>query len=226
MKYQRAIFVLAGVILLVSGYIFVSYNNKTTQTLPITPGVTTTTPDLNRTIFVVPEEDITVRQQRDIVSFTDAVVGNLRDKDFQELAQRVHPVKGLRISPYQYVDVSAEGQQAFFASGEAFLAQTTSSTPRVWGHADGTGDTIRLDFAKFYSDWLYDHDYLQAPNVRVFRKYTSISDTYPDARVVLYEYPGFDAKFGGMDWSGLVVGIEEYEGQWYVVVLAHAQWMI
>lgn len=226
MVYKKVAFAALVVILFVSVYFFVSYNKESQSPLSISPGVTTTTPVQSRTILVLPDEDITTREQRDIVAFTDRVVGKLRDKDFRGLEKHIHPVKGLFVSPYQYIGADVVNRESFFVDGKAFVAQTVSTTPRVWGYADGTGDPIRLSFAQFYVKWLYEHDYLQAPNVHVYRKYTTISDVYPNARVVLYEFPGFDEQYGGMDWSGLVVGIEEYEGEWYVVVLTHAQWMI
>lgn len=224
MEKSKVLVALSVLILCVIGVVFVSYNSTDTeQTLPITPGVTTTTPDTTRKIIVIPEENISAREQRDIVAFTDAAVAELRDKSFAGFASRIHPVKGILVEPYQYISTSTG---VHFAQSKNFLAQMTSTSTRLWGHGDGIGSPILMSFSKFYAEWLFDHDYLAAPVVRVFRSYSNIPEVFPDARAVLYEYPGFDSKYDGMDWSGLVLGIEEYEGEWYVVVLAHAQWMI
>ncbi len=224
MKNLGIVAIVFTVIVAVITAVYVSYNSVgTQQTLPITPGVTTTTPDTNRTVIVIPEENITVREQRDIVAYTDAAVAELRDKKFAAFASRIHPTKGILVEPYQYVSTSTG---VHFAQSKNFVAQMASTSTRLWGHADGLGSPIAMSFSKFYSEWLFDHDYLEAPTVRVFRSYSNIPEVFPDAHVVLYEYPGFDQELGGMDWSGLVLGIEEYEGEWYVVVLAHAQWMI
>ncbi len=226
MRYQKTVTILACVILALFVYYFVSYNNTPPELAPSQPGSATTTPDLKREIIVSEEQDITTRQQRDIIAFTDSAVAKFRAKDFTGFAQHIHPTKGLRVALYQYFDARETGDTVLFANADAFVRQSVSTTPRIWGHADGSGEPVRLGFSQLYSEWLYAHDYLQSPIVRVFREYSNLSEAYPDARIVLYEFPGFDKKYEGMDWSGLVVGIEEYEGEWYVVVLTHAQWMI
>jgi hypothetical protein len=66
----------------------------------------------------------------------------LKDKDMAALSLHVHPNKGLRFTPYSYVDL--QGDLVFTSQQITTLLQ--SSQIHNWGSFDGTGDpyTVKL----------------------------------------------------------------------------------
>ena len=54
----------------------------------------------------------------------------------------------------------------------------------------------------------------------------TLSARDPDAVMVEFHYPGFDAAYGGMDWRSLRLFLEQKDGTWYVVGIVHGQWTI
>lgn len=154
----------------------------------------------------------------------------LRDRDFAALAAHVHPVEGVRFSPYPYVD--AEAHLALTAT--ELTAAAESSAVRQWGHHDGSGEPIRLSFRDYVDRFVYDAPYLEEATVGVDRlqptgnALDNLRAIYPGARVVEYYVPGSDPRYGGMDWRSLRLVFEPGEGgrHWWLVGVVHGEWTI
>ena len=54
----------------------------------------------------------------------------------------------------------------------------------------------------------------------------NIGATYPRSTIAEYHFPGFDAKYGGMDWTSLWLVFEQDDAQWYLVGVVHGSWTI
>src|SRR5213595_2381342 len=65
----------------------------------------------------------------------------LKRRDMRTLANLVHPGKGVRFSPYQYVNLEKKGDQVFTREQVANLM--AQNKRYHWGDADGSGDPIR-----------------------------------------------------------------------------------
>ncbi|HYF94322.1 MAG TPA: hypothetical protein VD969_19050 [Symbiobacteriaceae bacterium] len=47
---------------------------------------------------------------------------------------------------------------------------------------------------------------------------------YPDGFMVEFHFPGFEAKYGGMDWRSLRLVYERLGNAWFLVGIIHGQW--
>jgi len=155
-------------------------------------------------------------------------VNALRDKDMEKLSELVHPEKGVRFSPYAFVDVKND---LVFAANDVknLLSDTTIYT---WGSYDGTGDPIELTFDEYYKKFIYDADFANAEQVgynEILGKGNTIensAEVYKDSVVVEYHFSGIDPKYEGMDWRSLRIVFEKFEDSWYIVGIIHDQWTI
>lgn len=161
----------------------------------------------------------------------DAVLRALAARDMKELARHVHPKKGVRFSPYRFVDPGDAKHPGDVVVGASDLvAAYASETRRLWGHFDGSGDPIDLTFRKYVARFVYDVDFARAPVVRLDadRPPTMTNDNlasvYPGCRIVELHFDGLDPKYEGMDFRSLHLVFElEGERRWLVGV-AHDEW--
>ena len=155
------------------------------------------------------------------------VLGVLKDKDMVTLAQYVHPQMGLRFSPYAYVK---DTDQVFPA--DKITGLMADSTIYKWGNYDGSGEPINLTYADYYSKFVYDVDFANAPQIALNHRLgegNSIDNSqefYPGAMIVEYYFPGFDPQYGGMDWRSLRLVFMEENNIWYLAGIIHDQWTI
>jgi hypothetical protein len=157
-----------------------------------------------------------------------AVVELIDDADFDAVADYVHPVDGVRFSPYGYVDT--DNHLVFSDNDLAGIMQ--SSQQYTWGAFDGTGDPIDKTFAEYYDRFIYDQEFanpeLIGNNTIIGTGNTLINldDVYPDASFVEFHFSGFDPQYDGMDWRSLRLVFEEDDGDWYLVAIVHDEWTI
>ena len=151
----------------------------------------------------------------------------LRQKKMSKLATLVHPTKGLRFSPYVYVNPE---EDLVFTRKQ--VAGLWSSRKRyVWGMYDAGEENIHMTFKKYYSRFVFSHDFTKAPNVGYnnwsYGNGTSINripEVYPDAIAVEHNFPGFDKRYDGMDWESLWLVFQKSGTQWYLVGIVHNEW--
>ncbi|QFT89070.1 hypothetical protein FIU87_10470 [Bacillus sp. THAF10] len=160
--------------------------------------------------------------------FALSVATLLRDKDFSTLSEVVHPVKGVRFTPYAYI--REESDQTF--TGEQIKTIWQDQTVYTWGEFDGSGDPINLTFQDYYEKFVYDVDFAQPEEVSTNKRIgqgnslDNAQEFYPDAIVIEFHFSGIDPKYEGLDWRSLRVVVEQLDGKWYVVGIIHDQWTI
>ena len=156
------------------------------------------------------------------------VIELIKDKDMVALSDYVHFTKGLRFTPYFYIDTQKD--QVFTASEVAVLDQ--NSDLFTWGEYDGIGDPIHLNFNDYYDLFIYDKDFM---NPQMIGNNTSIGsgntldnmdDAYPNSHFIEFHFSGINPQYEGMDWGSLKLVFEESEGVWYLVGVVHGQWTI
>jgi hypothetical protein len=188
---------------------------------------------------VIEKQDIIIKYTEDgiiepaiakelIKEVSNNVIKAIAEKDIEVLVESVHPVKGVRLSPYTYVSldkdkiISREEMKGFFSDKEEYL----------FGVYDGIGDDIRLTLSDYYNEFIYPVDYLNAEQIgynEIFSKGNMINnqfEVYEDAIVVEYYFSGFKEEYGGVDWKSLRLVYEEYEGTWVLVGIIHNQWTV
>lgn len=163
-----------------------------------------------------------------IAQRADEVIRALKHYDVRRFAGYVHPKKGVRLSPYAYVDPEDDVR----LTARELVRASESGEKHIWGTYDGRDADIFLTFPDYYRDFIYDHDFENVEQVgynKFIGKGNTINtawDVYPNAIIVEYHFPGFDAELAPADWSSLRLVFEELDHQWYVVAIIHDEWTI
>lgn len=158
---------------------------------------------------------------------SQAAILTIKEKDMEKLSSFVHPDKGVLFSPYSHIE--PEKHKVF--TKDQLKGLLESEEVYLWGEYDGSGHPIELTFAQYYERFVYDHDFANAEKVAYneIQPYgntiVNISDIYPEGKFIEYYFPGTEPH-DGMDWASLRLVFQEYNGQWYLVCIAHGQWTI
>lgn len=149
-------------------------------------------------------------------------------KDFKTLSKLVHPVKGVRFTPYTQVSIdsdvvlNAEEIKNFFDDNEVY----------TWGSYDGSGLEMELSKSDYYEKFIYTAEFINPEEIGYNTVLSSGNmsenqfEIYENPIVVEYYFSGFNPEFGGADWKSLRLVFEQYEGQWTLVGIIHNQWTI
>lgn len=158
---------------------------------------------------------------------SEGVIKALKNKDTGFLADYVHPLKGVRFTPY--TTVSLENDLVFSQEGMKNFFEDKTYT---WGYYDGSGEEIQLTPSDYYEQFVYSEDFINAPEIGYNEVLTSGNmvenqfEVYDNAIVVEYHIPEVNPEFSGLDWQSLRLVFEEYEGNWKLVGIIHNQWTI
>lgn len=162
----------------------------------------------------------------DMAGRAGEILAAIREQNFEELTLHAHPLKGIRFTPYTRVDVDHN----LILGREQLKKGNSDKRLYSWGNYDGSGRPIELTIAEYFSEFVYDQDYLATgeagydrPIVR--EEADNSREVYPEAYIVEYHHAGSEAQ-GGLDWSSLRLVLEEYNGEAYLVGIIHAQWTI
>ena len=173
-------------------------------------------------------EEIFNISNTNLVSSSISIVELLKDENLDDLSDWIHPTKGLRFSPYSYIDTN--DSQVF--DSQSIIGAYNDSSILLWGVYDGTGDPIELNFKDYYDRFIYDQDYILPHIISINNLVSSgsmffnLDSIYPDASFVEFHFEGFDPEFVGMDWRSLILAFEEVDGGWYLVAIIHNEWTI
>lgn len=134
----------------------------------------------------------------------------------------------IRFSPYAYVDTVKD---KVFTAAE-FEQYANKPTKFTWGHTDGEGNPIVLNIKDYFKKYVYDQDFINAPEISV-NKYlgfgnslNNLKEVYPGHDFTEFYFRGFDPKFEGMDWRTLRLVFKKVDGKPILVAIIHDQWTI
>jgi len=166
-------------------------------------------------------------EQQDALSVAGKVIKAIENKSLASWSTYVHPEKGVKFSPYFYV----EDNDLIFMP-EDLKGFTNSRKKYEWGVFDGTGLPIDMNFNDYYDRFIYDENFTNAELISVDKfigsgnTINNIKEYYPEATAVEFHFSGFEEDLGGMDWRSLVLVLEQFNGQWYLVGVVHGEWTI
>lgn len=156
-----------------------------------------------------------------------AAVTALREKDFAKLATLAHPQKGVRFSPYAFVDT-----QRHVLLPAATLAQGFGNRQQyLWGHTDGQGLPMQWTLEEYYTRHLWKKDFSKAPTIVVDQRTgkgsaaDNSAQAYPGARVVEYHQPSTDPNTT-LDWGSLRLVFEQRAAEWFLTGIIRDEWTI
>ena len=169
---------------------------------------------------------VIMRDDNSLLNRANMALYSLKYKDGQQLSRFVHPIKGLRFTPYATFD---ETNLSF--SVQEVAALFIDNIVRTWGSTDGEGADISATFAEYYERYVFDVDFANADSIGSNKiigsgnSLINIEAIYPEAGFIEYYFDGSE-EFDGLDWRGLRLIMEWFEDDWFLVAVAHDQWTI
>ncbi len=149
----------------------------------------------------------------------------LKDEDMTQLADYVHPVQGVRFSPYYYIDNTHK-----VVSAAAIPGLLADNTVYFWGIQDGSGFNIDETPQDYFDRYVNSRDFT-APDQIVYDSVVSrgnlinnIPTFYNNGIFVELYLDGIDPQYGGMDWRSLYLVFELYNGEYYLVGIVNGEW--
>ena len=180
-------------------------------------------------VFVDFEPDsntVVMRDDNALLNRANLALYSLKYKDGMQLSKFVHPSKGLRFTPYATLD---DTNLSF--SVQEVAALFVDNIVRTWGVTDGKGDDIKATFTEYYEQFVFDADFADADEIGrnaiigSGNSLINIEDIYPQASFIEYFIKGSE-EYDGMDWKGLRLIMEWFDGEWFLVAVAHDQWTV
>lgn len=157
------------------------------------------------------------------------VITALKNRDMTKLASLVHPEKGVRFSPFSYVDIRSDRVFTHEKIKSFFL----DSKKYIWGYSDNDGLPIKINSKKYFDNFIFDSDYATADeinyNTTIGRSLTvsNIFEVYPRSIIVEFGKDRPSSTDDGGDWRSIRLVFEKNgEGKWYLVGIVHDQWKI
>ncbi|MEP6795877.1 MAG: hypothetical protein ABJB16_16235 [Saprospiraceae bacterium] len=169
-----------------------------------------------------------VNQDSVLLETTKQVLTAIKNKDYTTLASYIHPVSGIRFSPYAYIDTVRD----ITLKSEKFPEEVSKHDVLIWGNYDGSGDTIRLSIDNYFKKFVYDHDFLNAEKTSLNKitgkgnSTNNLEEVYSGCVFTESYFSGFDKKFEGMDWESLRLVYKKYGARYFLVGIVHDQWTI
>jgi len=195
---------------------------------------------LEENVPVIQEEETEVQEEETVLDLSSQNAENLikkqsdnamlalKDKDFATLSNMVHPEKGVRISPYTFVDLEND----VVLSSDELGNIMADSKVYLWGSYDGSGEKIEKSFMEYYDEFIYNQAFIDAEQVSyndpigTGNLINNNAEVYPDSIIVEYYFSGFDPQYDGMDWESLKLVFEQKADEWYMVGIIHNSWTI
>jgi hypothetical protein len=156
------------------------------------------------------------------------VMRALKSGNMETLAAWVHRDRGVRFSPYAYVQTERD----IVLSQDELTGAMKDPLKRNWGESAGSGESMELTFADYYKQYVYDEDFAGKAEVTVNQSQgqgttvNNINEVYPKEThdFVDYYIKGIDPSAEGMDWRSLRLVFEK-NGQDHILVgIIHDQW--
>jgi hypothetical protein len=107
------------------------------------------------------QDSIQLVQRKDsiLLKTTQTILTLLKNKNYLAFANYIHPVEGIRFSPYGFVDTVHDIK----LSKQKFIneAGKPDQDMIVWGAFDGTGDPIKMTLNNYMQRFVYDVDFVK-----------------------------------------------------------------
>ncbi|MBK7400523.1 MAG: hypothetical protein IPJ34_30785 [Myxococcales bacterium] len=163
----------------------------------------------------------------DVTARSKAVLAALKAKDVTTLASYVHPTKGVRFSPYGYI----ETEGGVVLKPAELTPAMTDAKKLTFGAYDGSGQPIELSLGEYWAEFVWDVDFAAGklvldPKEAHGNTVPNHRDVYPTGQAVELFLDGNDPEHDGMDWRALRLVFEAHEGALKLVAIVHDQWTI
>ena len=165
-----------------------------------------------------------------LLKLTKNILTNLKNKHYSAFANHIHPVDGIRFSPYGHVDTLRHIK----FSRASFIAQTNKADLEmiVWGEFDGTGDPIKMTLNNYMRRFVYDVDFVKPEKLEVNEfigsgnSLNNLLSVYKNCNFTESHFSGFEKDYQGMDWKSLRLVFKERNKRFFLVGIVHDEWTI
>ena len=165
--------------------------------------------------------------QAAVGSLVHDTLAAFKKRDGPALAALAHPSKGVRFSPYAYLQATN-----ITLTAAQLRTAFTDSTKRTWGITDGKGDPIILTFADYTGTYIYGRDFASSSQTAFNKTIGSgntidnTADVYPSA--ILFEAydPGSDPSMKDFQWQCVRLLFERSGDRWFLLGVVHGEWTI
>ncbi len=170
----------------------------------------------------------TVNKDSLILVLTNQILASIKVKDFKKFSEFIHPIFGVRFSPYTFIDTSTNVK----LTTVTFMEQINKQTKLVWGSFDGSGEIIQLTIEEYFNRFVYNADFINAEKKSINKMIGSgntinnLESIYNGCDYTESYFSGFDKQFEGMDWCCLRLVFKKYNDKYYLVGIVHDQWTI
>ena len=153
-------------------------------------------------------------QKARVLTVSRGVIGALKARDMNRLSGFVHPVKGVRFSPYG----SISRKDLVFTPGQV-KELLKDKTVYIWGSYDESERQIKNTFAGYYAKFVYDRDFAKPDLINYNLKQNNgiminnIAKMYPKGVEVEYFIDGTDDRM----YASLRLIYEQLRGKWFLV---------
>ena len=151
----------------------------------------------------------------------------LANNDFSRITDDIHPTRGVRFSMYAYVRTDTD--KVF--SREQYAQYLQQSKIRfTWGEKDGTGEALVVPLPEYLRTWIDAKKYNNARiTINEFESrgnmIDNVNEAYPNSEVVDFHYKG-TAEYDGMDWRGMRLVFDDYQGKRYLIGIVSDRWTV
>lgn len=151
----------------------------------------------------------------------------LANNDYASITDDIHPTRGVRFSMYAYVHLDKD---KVFSRAQFAQYLRESRIRFTWDDLDGTGEDYVVPLPVYLDSWI---DAKKFDNARMTvnqfesrgNMINNVLEAYPGADVVDFYYRGSD-KYDGMDWRGMRLVFETYQGKRYLVGIVNDRWTV
>lgn len=164
-----------------------------------------------------------------VLTLSKQILFILKQKNYQQLDSFIN--NEVRFSPYGYIDTL---QDKKLTAGQLVNYLTNKKLEKIdWGILDDeTGEPILLTAPEYFKRFVYDVDFLNAPNISFNKTISSgnslnnIDSVYGNSDYVEFYFPGFEKKYEGMDWRSLKLVFKKQGNKFFLIGIIHDQWTI
>jgi len=178
------------------------------------------------------QDSIQLVQRKDsiLLKTTQNILLLLKTKNYSAFANYIHPVEGIRFSPYGFVDTIHDIK----LSKQKFINEAGQPMQNmiVWGEFDGTGDPIKMTLNNYMQRFVYDVDFVN-PEKRSLNEFigggnslNNLELVYKNCDFTESHFSGFDKKYAGMDWKSLRLVFKIRNRKFLLVGIVHDEWTI
>jgi len=165
-----------------------------------------------------------------LLKLTQNILTALKNKHYAAFANYIHPVEGIRFSPYGHIDTVRHLK----FSRASFIVQSNKAESEmiVWGEFDGTGDPIKMTLNNYMRRFVYDVDFVKPEKLEVDEfintgnSLNNLLSVYKNCNFTESHFSGFEKDYQGMDWKSLRLVFKERNRKFFLVGIVHDEWTI